>query len=57
MAITKVTRHNTPAFMAKIAADQDISNETWTKIVLGTEVYDTDGKFASNRFTPTVAGT
>ena len=57
MAITKVTRHNTPAFRVKLAADQDISTATWTKILFATETIDSDAKFASNKFTPTVAGT
>jgi len=47
---------NTPAFSAVIAADQSISAATWTKVVFGTEDLDSDGKFASNAFTPTVAG-
>ena len=45
-----------PAFEAHSATDQTISDNTYTKVTLGTEVLDTDGKFASNRFTPTIAG-
>ena len=48
---------NTPAFMVKLSAEQNITTGTWTKITFDSEVYDTDGKFASNKFTPTVAGT
>jgi len=48
---------NTPAFRVKLSADQNISNATWTKITFDTETIDSDGKFASNKFTPTVAGT
>ena len=47
---------NTPAFMVKLSAEQTIPNTTWTKITFDSEVYDTDNKFASNKFTPTVAG-
>ena len=57
MAITKVTRHNTPAFQATLASTQNITTATLTKVLFATEGYDTDGKFASNKFTPTVAGT
>ena len=65
MAITKIIADsitsgavaNTPAFMVKLSAQQNITTGTWTKITFDSEVYDTDGKFASNKFTPTVAGT
>tara|TARA_R100001244_G_scaffold119998_1_gene89594 strand:+ start:289 stop:726 length:438 start_codon:yes stop_codon:yes gene_type:complete len=57
MAITTLTRQNAPAFMVKLSGTQDIADATWTKVTFDTEVYDTDGKFASNKFTPTVAGT
>lgn len=45
-----------PAFRAVSAANQSIGNATWTKVTLGTETFDTAGNFASDRFTPTVAG-
>ena len=49
---------NTPCFEVSLGSDQDIDNsETSTKITFDTEAIDSDGKFASNRFTPTVAGT
>ena len=47
---------NTPAFFAVSATNQSISHNTWTKLTLGTETLDSDGKFADSRFTPTVAG-
>ena len=47
---------NTPAFFAISAADQSIANNTFVKLVLGTETLDSDAKFADSRFTPTVAG-
>ena len=42
---------NTPAFYAKTAAGQSISNATHTQIVFDTEVFDTDSAYASNTFT------
>ena len=46
-----------PAFAASAASGQSApSNNTFTKVVFGTETFDTDGKFATNRFTPTVIG-
>tara|TARA_R110000803_G_scaffold154318_1_gene219091 strand:- start:26 stop:502 length:477 start_codon:yes stop_codon:yes gene_type:complete len=65
MAITKIIADsitsgavaNTPAFAVKLSADQNISNDgAWTKILFDSEDLDSDGKFSSNRFTPTVAG-
>jgi len=47
---------NTPYFEAYSAGDEDVSDSTITKATLGTEAQDSDGKFASSRFTPTVAG-
>ena len=37
-------------------AGQTISDDTITKLTYDTENFDTDGKFASSTFTPTVAG-
>jgi len=45
-----------PAFSAYASTSQSVSNNTWTKITFGTEVFDTNNNFASSRFTPTVAG-
>jgi len=47
---------NTPAFMVKLSAEQNITNATWTKITFDSEVYDTNNTFGSNKFTPGVAG-
>jgi len=47
---------NGPAFYAYLSANQGITNATWTKVTFDTEVFDTNSNFASNRFTPTVAG-
>jgi hypothetical protein len=45
-----------PAFSAYLSANQSVTTSTWTKIAYDTEVFDTNNNFASNRFTPTVAG-
>jgi hypothetical protein len=47
---------NMPAFSAYLSSNQSISASTQTKITFDTEVFDTNSNFASNRFTPTVAG-
>lgn len=45
-----------PAFSAYASATTSLSNATWTKVLLATEVFDTNNNFASSTFTPTVAG-
>jgi hypothetical protein len=45
-----------PAFRAHANALQSVPSGTPTKVTFGTESYDTNGNFASSRFTPTVAG-
>ena len=45
-----------PAFSAYASTNQTISASTNTKIVFGTEEFDTNNCFASSTFTPTVAG-
>ena len=47
---------NTPAFAAYATSNQTITDTNYTKITFGTEVLDTDGTFATSRFTPAVAG-
>jgi hypothetical protein len=47
---------NGPAFSAYLSANQSVSGSTYTKVAFDTEVFDTNSNFASNRFTPTVAG-
>ena len=49
--------NNKPAFYAYQTSAQSIGNGSNVKITFNTELYDTDNKFASSRFTPTVAGT
>ena len=46
----------TPAFFAYNTSNQSMSDNTYIKADLATEVVDTDNNFASNRFTPTTAG-
>jgi len=50
---------NTPAFEAYLSSNQNLSNDTVTKILFDTEVFDSDGCYDNTtnyRFTPTVAG-
>jgi hypothetical protein len=48
---------NTPAFKAKSASSQAVTESANNLVVLGTEVFDTDSAFSSNRFTvPTGEG-
>jgi len=42
---------NTPAFLAYAGSDQTVGHESWTKVTLGTELFDTDSAFGSNKFT------
>lgn len=46
-----------PSFSVhKNGADQSINNSTETKLTWSTELFDTNSDFASNKFTPQVAG-
>tara|TARA_R110002020_G_scaffold199142_1_gene400555 strand:- start:246 stop:959 length:714 start_codon:yes stop_codon:yes gene_type:complete len=49
---------NTPAFQAKLSANQNPTDLTWTVVGCNTEVFDTDGCYDNTtyRFTPTTAG-
>ena len=42
---------NTPSFFARGSGTQAIADQTWTKVTLDTENWDTDSAFASNKFT------
>jgi hypothetical protein len=56
---TYASSANTPAFAAHMAADQSsLSDNTWTKLTMETEFFDSDSKYntSNQRFTPTVAG-
>ena len=51
------TGHLRPSFYAsKDGTAQTIAADTNTLVTFNTELIDSDGKFASNRFTPTIAG-
>lgn len=50
------TQVGAPAFSATASGNQTISTGTATKVVYDSEDFDTNNNFASNRFTPTVAG-
>ena len=43
-------------FWAQQASNQSFTASTWTKVTFGTELIDSDGYFASSRFTPGKAG-
>ena len=47
---------NMPAFSAYAASNQTLTSSVTTKVVYGTEEFDTNNNFASSTFTPTVAG-
>jgi len=56
---TVMVSGNMPAFSAYSNATQSISTNTWTKITINTEIFDTANAFDSTtnyRFTPQVAG-
>jgi hypothetical protein len=53
---TVMVSGNMPAFSAYLASAQTVTSTTVTKVAYDTEVFDTNNNFASNRFTPTVAG-
>ena len=45
-----------PTFSAYQSSSQTVSNNTNTKVLFQTELWDTNSNFASSTFTPTVAG-
>ena len=49
---------NTPAFQAKLSANQNPTDLTWTVVGCNTEIFDSDGCYDTTtyRFTPTTAG-
>jgi hypothetical protein len=54
---TAMVSGNMPAFSAVANSNQTISAGAHVKLtIFGTENFDTNNNFASNRFTPTVAG-
>ena len=53
---TPTVSSNVPAFSAKPSSNQDIPDNTYTKLLFGTEIVDTNSKFTDSKFTPTVSG-
>ena len=56
---TVMVSGNMPAFFARLGSNQTVSFATETKLVLDTELFDTNSNFditTNYRFTPTVAG-
>jgi hypothetical protein len=53
---TVMVSGNMPAFSAYLASAQSVNQNTYTKCLFDTELFDTNNNFASSRFTPTVAG-
>jgi hypothetical protein len=53
---TVMVSGNQPTFFAYKSSNQTSTAGTDVKIVFDTEIFDTNNNFASNRFTPTVAG-
>lgn len=47
---------NGPIFRAEVSSATAVADNTWTKINVQSEVFDSNSNFASSRFTPTVAG-
>ncbi len=52
----KASGGNTPIIYVMKDGNQSVSDDTWTKITWATEKIDTDNTFASDKFTPAVAG-
>jgi len=53
---TAMVSGNMPAFAATATTGQSVSSGTFTKVTFNSEEFDTNNNFASNTFTPTVAG-
>ena len=47
---------NTPFFLANVTTGQTLASGTNTKLTGFADIYDTSNTFASDRFTPAVAG-
>lgn len=47
---------NGPTVFAEAATNQNITTDTYTKVTLANELFDTANCFSSSRFTPNVAG-
>ena len=53
---TVMVSGNMPAFSVYLSTGQSITQNTFTKVLFDTKLFDTNNNFASSRFTPTVAG-
>ena len=49
---------NTPSFFARLSATTSVTDGAWTKVVINSEIFDSDSNFdtSNGRFTPTIAG-
>ena len=56
MDYSHIKAANTPFFLANGSGSLTLANDTNTLVSILAESYDTDNTFASNRFTPAVAG-
>tara|TARA_R100000231_G_C5258316_1_gene144938 strand:+ start:32 stop:580 length:549 start_codon:yes stop_codon:yes gene_type:complete len=59
LTLNNAALKNTPAFRAYAGGDQNVSDNTPTKVAISAEDFDTNGNFdhsTNYRFTPTVAG-
>ena len=54
--VTGAGENNKPYFEAYTSGLQQTDHNTTTKLTFGTEAHDSNSDFASDRFTPTVAG-
>ena len=54
--VSLVGGKNTPSFHVYESSSQTVTTNTYTKVTLDEELYDTNNNFASSRFTPTTAG-
>ena len=55
---SNVAQKGVPAFRAYLGSNQTVSENTWTKLQMNTESFDTNSNYdiSNFRFTPTVAG-
>ena len=59
LTLNNAALKNTPAFSAYAGSDQSgLTDDTYTKLAMNTEFYDTDSKYDTSnyRFTPGIAG-
>ena len=54
LSFASVSAANTPAFSAKMSANQNLNNGTDTKIIFDTKIFDTDTAFSTTNYRFTV---